>query len=97
MNSYTHPILTDLSKSLPKNSITYKYIHGPENFEKVAAQAREEFECLSELDADPARKKQLTEYGYEDTLKDLEDEDRLRLIGVLKLVIELAEELAEEY
>ncbi len=96
MNSYTHPILNDLANSLPENSITYKYIHGSESFAEVAAQAREEFFCLSELEVAPDRRTQLIQYGYEDMLKDLEDDDRLRLIGILKLVIELAEELSEE-
>ncbi len=101
MNSKTHPILIELSQSLPKTSMTYKYIHGPEGFAEVSIQAREEFLCLSDLEADRGKglsgKTQLAQYGYENWLKNIEDDDdRLRLIGFLKLVIELAEELAEE-
>ncbi len=87
--------------------MTYKYIHGPESFAEVSIQAKEEFLCLSDLEADRGKglsgKTQLAQYGYENWLKEMEDDDnddgdddRLRLIGFLKLIIELAEELAEE-
>ena len=107
MNSQTNPILAEISESIPETSMTYKYIHGPENFNQVAAQAKEEFLCLSDLDADLGNgfsgRTQLVKYGYESWLKDLDDDhegdgddNRLRLIGFLKLIIELSEELAEE-
>ena len=107
MNSQTHPILIELSQHLPKTSTVYKYIHGPESFSEVSNQAKEEFLCLSDLQADRGNgfsgRTQLVQYGYENWLKEMEDDDndegdddRLRLIGFLKLIIELAEELAEE-
>jgi|FLOH01.1.fsa_nt_gi hypothetical protein len=107
MNSQTHPILIELSQSIPESSMTYKYINGPESFTKVSMQAKEEFLCLSDLEADRGNglsgRTQLVQYGYEHWLKNMDedddddaDDDRLRLIGFLKLIIELAEELAEE-
>ncbi len=90
-----------MSQQLPKTSTTYKYIHGPESFAEVGIQAMEEFLCLSDLEADQGKglsgKIQLAQYGYENWLKNIEDDDdRVRLIGFLRLIIELAEELAEE-
>ncbi len=107
MNSQTNPILNEISESIPETSMTYRYIHGPESFTEVADQARAEFLCLSDLAADLGNgftgRTQLVQYGYENWLKDLDDDpegegddDRIRLIGFLKLIIELAEELAEE-
>lgn len=101
MNAQSHPILTELSQQLPETSLTYKYIHGPESFTQISDQAKEEFLCLSDLDADRGKgfsgKTQLIQYGYESWLRDMEDDDdRLRLVGFLKLIIELAEELADE-
>lgn len=100
MNSHTHPILIEMSQQLPETSMTYKYIHGPESFVQTYNQAREEILCLSDLEADRdnglSGRTQLSQYGYENLLKDMEDDDRLRLMGSLKLIIELAEELAEE-
>jgi hypothetical protein len=107
MNSQTNPILNEISESIPESSMTYRYIHGPESFAEVATQASQEFLCLSDLAADLGNglsgRAQLVQYGYENWLKDLDDDhedegddNRLRLIGFLKLIIELSEELAEE-
>ena len=107
MNSQTNPILNEISESIPKSSTTYRYIHGPESFAEVATQASQEFLCLNDLTADMGNglsgRAQLVQYGYENWLKELDDDyegegddDRLRMIGFLKLIIELSEELAEE-
>lgn len=100
MNSQTHPILMELSEQLPETSKVYKYIQGPESFSQVVTQAQEEFSCLSDLDADCGNglsgRDQLAQNGYEHWFRDMEEDDRLVLIGTLKLIIELAEELAEE-
>ena len=100
MNSQSHPILIELSQQLPETSKPCKYIRGAENFSQVVTQAQEEFSCLCDLDADRGNgftgSTQLAENGYENYLKDMDDDDRLRLMGTLKLIIELAEELAEE-
>jgi hypothetical protein len=100
MNSQSHPILIELSQQLPDTSTTCKFIQGPESFAQVVTQAREEFLCLSDLEADRGNghsgRDQLVQNGYENWLKDMEEDDRMVLIGTLKLIIELAEELAEE-
>ena len=38
----------------------------------------------------------LKQNGYEEWLHDMEDDDRLRLCGVLQMISELSEELNEE-
>ena len=106
MNSQSHPILIELSEHLPVTSITYKYIHGPESFSQIANQAKEDFLCLSDLEAKLDNgllaRTHLLQSGYEFWLKTFDadadgdaDDERLRLIGFLKLIIELAEELEE--
>jgi hypothetical protein len=105
MNSQSHPILIELSGQLPETSATYKYIHGPESFSQIASQAKEEFLCLSgletTLDNRLLGRAYLLQSGYEIWLKAMDadgdaDDERLRLMGFLKLIIELAEELEEE-
>ncbi len=100
MNSQSHPILTELSEQLPETSKVCKYIQGPESFFQVMAQAQEEFSCLLDLDADRGNgfsgRTQLVQNGYENWLREMEEEDRLQIIGTLKLIVELAEELAED-
>ena len=106
MNSQSHPILIELSEQLPETSITYKYIHGPESFSQIASQAKKEFLCLSDLETKLGNgllgRAYLLQSGYEFWLKAFDadadgdaDDERLRLIGFLKLIIELAEELEE--
>jgi hypothetical protein len=105
MNPQSHPILIELSDQLPETSITYKYIHGPESFSQIASQAKEEFLCLSDLetklDNGLLGREYLMQSGYEVWLKAMDadgdpDDERIRLIGFLKLIIELAEELEDE-
>ena len=107
MNSQSHPILIELSEQLPETSTTYKYIHGPETFSQVATQAKEDFSFLSDLESglgnESSARNHLMKSGYESWLKAIDednegdaDDERLRLIGFLKLIIELAEELVEE-
>ena len=107
MNSQTNPILNEISESIPESSTTYRYIHGPESFAEVATQASQEFLCLSDLTADLGNglsgRTQLVKYlslihisELDDDHEDEGDDNRLRLIGFLKLIIELSEELAEE-
>ena len=107
MKSQSHPILIELSEQLPETSITYKYIHGPESFYQVATQAKEDFLLLSDLESglgnESSARTYLMKSGYESWLKAMDednegdaDDERLRLIGFLKLIIELAEELVEE-
>ena len=100
MNSQSNPILIELSEQLLETSTTFRHIQGSESYSQVATQAQEEFLCLSDFDADCGNglsgRDQLAQYGYENWLKDMEEEDRLYLIGTLRLVIDLAEELAEE-
>jgi hypothetical protein len=100
MNSQSHPILIELSQQLPETSKTYIFIQGSENFSQVAAQAKQEFLCLNKLDTDVGNgitgRDQLSKDGYESWLKEMEEDDRLVLIGSLQLIVELAEELAEE-
>ena len=107
MKPQSHPILIELSEQLPKTSRTYKYIHGPESFSQVATQAKEDFSFLSDLESDSGNgfsaRTHLLGSGYEGWLKTMDEDnegeagdERLRLIGFLKLIIELAEELVEE-
>ena len=106
MNSESHPILIELSEQLPDTSITYKFIHGPESFSQIANQAQQDFLSLSDLesklDSGILGRTHLLQSGYEDWLNVMDadaegdaDDERIRLIGFLKLIIELAEELEE--
>ena len=40
--------------------------------------------------------KNLKENGYEKWLKDMEEEDRIRMCGILQMIADLAQELIEK-
>ena len=95
-----NPILSDLAKQLPDTAQTSSLINECKNYKEIAIQARSEMVWLKKYDfwTDEGQeiKRSLTENGYEQWLRDCEEDDRLRLIGVLELIFELCEELEEE-
>ena len=100
MNSNTNPILKDFSRQLPKHSQTLQFVQESKSYVEIALQARREISCLRNLECvvfdDQTGESILKKSGYNEWLKDFEDEDRLRLIGVLKLIVDFCEESGEE-
>ena len=95
-----HPILEDLSRQLPRTATTCRYINEPRSFEEIAAQARKEFFSLGSPDGfieeGISGKTFLDQNGYDMWLKEGDEEERTRGLGVLKLIMELAEDLDGE-
>ena len=100
MNSKAHPILSELSRQLPDSAHTFQHIHESSDYEKIAAQAQKDISCLEKLegcleDGRPA-KDVLAESGYRAWLGDSDADERLRVLGALKLIADLSEDLAED-
>ena len=95
-----NPILLDLSKQLPDAIETMQLIKGFRSYRNIAIQARKELYCLGNLEGfmedGQSMKSILQQNGYTTWLENYEEEDRLRLIGTLRLIAELSEELSEE-
>ena len=100
MKDQVHPILIDLAKQLPIETQTLQFIEESKSYEEIAGQARKEMYCLGNLenvlDDGQTGETILFNSGYEVWLKDAEDDDRLRLIGALKLIAEFCEEIDED-
>ena len=95
-----HLILADLSKQLPESAHTFQYIQEPGHFEKIAVQARSDIACLENLeghleDGRPA-KTVLEQNGYQAWLEASDQDERLRVLGALRLIADLSEDLAED-
>ena len=90
----------NLSNHLPDATQTLQFIQEPKTYTEIADQARIEMHCLQNLEnimeAGQMGKNILQQNGYEAWLKDAQNEDRLRLVGALKLILEFCEELAED-
>ena len=66
----------------------------------IVDQVKEDFYCFADLES--KRKNgmkgldSLKQNGYETFLKDMEEEDRLRMCGVLQMIADLAKELDDD-
>jgi hypothetical protein len=104
MSSKTNPILTEISKNLPDSVQTFKHIEEPRSYEEIFTQARTEILCLRDmertLEDGQSAKTFLQQNGYQFLLEnpdeEVQQEERLRLLGTLQLISELSEELAED-
>jgi hypothetical protein len=100
MNSKAHPILSELSRQLPDSAQTFQHIKEASGFEEIAAQAQKDIACLENFegcleDGRPA-KAVLEENGYREWLADSDSDERLRVLGALKLIADVSEDLADD-
>jgi len=100
MNSKAHPILAELSRQLPDSAHTFQYINDSSDFGKVTSQAQTDISCLENLEGclkdGRSAKSVLEESGYRAWLEGSDKEERLRVLGALRLIADLSEDLAEE-
>ena len=95
-----HPILEELSNQLPESAHTFQYIQEAIEFEEIAAQAGKDISCLENLegyleDGRPA-KTVLEENGYRVWLEGSDSDERLRVLGALRLIADVSEDLADD-
>ena len=100
MNSKGNPILIEMAHQLPQASKSFQLITTSVEYSRIIDQAREDFYCFADLET--KREGGMTglallkKNGYENWLKGMEEEDRLRICGVLQMIVDLAQELDEE-
>ena len=96
----SHPILAELSGQLPESAHTFKRIQEAAGYEEINAQAQKDIACLESLegnleDGQPA-KVVLEQSGYREWLAASDQDERLRVLGALKLIADVSEDLAED-
>jgi hypothetical protein len=100
MNSYAHPILSELSRQLPEDALTVQYIQQAAEFDKITGQAQKDISCLESLigatEDRQTAKPELEKSGYREWLSQSDTEEHLRVLGTLRLIADLSEDLAEE-
>ena len=100
MNTNGNPILIELAEQLPSNSKIYQMIMTSQNYAEIITQAKEDFFSFGNIESVSENGETginiLKQNGYEEWLHDMEEEDRLRICGVLQMIAELSEELNEE-
>ena len=95
-----NPILIEMANQLPQASKSFRLITTSVDYLRIIEQAREDFYCFSDLDkmrdSGMTGLSTLIENGYESWINDMEEEDRLRICGVLQMIADLAQELGAE-
>lgn len=100
----THPILEPLVLQLPDNAVSRTLIEGGKDYDVISHQlANERKWCRGPYTLDDENRTgswYLEQSGYGKWLKDAEEEDFVRMVGVLQLIFDtcsaLAEDLAED-
>jgi hypothetical protein len=99
MYSKGNPILIEMASQLPEASKLYQFVMTSVNYTSIFDQAREDFLGFADLEKEIKKGMTglavLTQNGYENYLQDMEEEDRLRMCGILQMLADLAQELDE--
>ena len=97
MNFKGNPILIEMADQLPESSKAFQLITTSIDYSMIIDQVKEDFYCFADLEKERKNGMKsldiLKQNGYEKFLKDLEEEDRLRICGVLQMIADLAKEL----
>jgi hypothetical protein len=100
MYSKGNPILIEMANQLPEKSKLHQFVMTSVDYSSIFDQAREDF--LGFADLEKVIKNGMTglavlkQNGYENYLLDMEEEDRLRMCGILQMLADLAQELDED-
>ena len=100
MNLKGNPILIEMADQLPESSKAFQLIMTTVDYPIIIDQAKEDFYCFADLENERKNGMKgldiLKQNGYEKFLKDMEEEDRLRMCGVLQMIADLAQELNDD-
>ena len=100
MNNKGNPILIEMAGQLPQVSKLYKLVMTSLDYSAIFDQAKEDFFGFTDLDKESKEGMTglvlLKQNGYESYLEDMEDEDRMRMCGIIQMLADLAQELDED-
>ena len=97
MNSKGNPILIEMASELPETSKLYQLVMTSVDYSLIFDQAKEDFFGFADIENEIKNGMTglalLKQNGYENYLQDMEEEDRLRMCGILQMLADLAQEL----
>ena len=100
MYSKGNPILIEMASELPEKSKLYQLVMTSVDYSSIFDQAKEDFFGFADIEKEIKNGMTglavLTQNGYENYLRDMEEEDRLRMCGILQMLADLAQELDED-
>ena len=100
MYSKGNPILIEMASELPEKSKLYQLVMTSVDYSSIFDQAKEDFFGFADIEKEIKNGMTglalLKQNGYENYLEDMEEEDRLRMCGILQMLADLAQELDED-
>jgi hypothetical protein len=100
MYSKGNPILIEMASQLPETSKLFQFVMTSVDYSLIFDQAKEDFfgyaNLHKEIKNGMTGLAMLKQNGYENYLRDMEEEDRLRMCGIIQMLADLAQELDEE-
>jgi len=100
MYSKGNPILIEMASELPEKSKLYQLVMTSVDYSSIFDQAKEDFFGFADIEKEIKNGMTglalLKQNGYENYLEDMEEEDRLRMCGILQMLADLAQELGED-
>ena len=100
MYSKGNPILIEMASQLPETSKLHQLVMPSVDYSSIFDQAKEDFLGFADLEKEINNGMTglalLKQNGYENYLQDMEEEDRLRMCGILQMLADLAQELDED-
>ena len=95
-----NPILIEMASQLPQASKLYQLVMTSVDYSTIFDQAKEDFFGFADFEKEIKNGMTglalLKQNGYETFLEDMEEEDRLRMCGIIQMLADLAQELDED-
>ena len=99
MYSKGNPILIEMASQLPETSKLYQLVMISVDYSSIFDQAKEDFFGFADIEKEIKNGMKgtalLKQNGYDKYLLDMEEEDRLRMCGILQMLADLAQDLDE--
>ena len=100
MYSKGNPILIEMASELPETSKLYQLVMTSVDYSSIFDQAKEDFFDFADIEKEIKNGMTglalLKQNGYENYLQDMEEENRIRMCGILQMLADLAQELDED-
>ncbi len=100
MSDKPHPILEEIATQLPESSQLFLNIQSGSDYTEIVSLAQEDMSCFENVEGTlkdgQSAKSVLHQNGYQKWLESSDEDDQLRVYGALSLIVELAQELAED-
>ena len=100
MSGSPNAVLLTMTDPLPETAVTKVMASAGTSYAEIAIQAEFDWQCLAHLETVQKESKTgrewLRENGYGDWLDGADSEDRISMLGWLKMITDMTQDLAEE-